>query len=253
MHFILNGSIKFNPELCEISIVNENENCITLSKPATRLLEELIRQSKTVVSRDELIKKVWDDYGFTPSNNNLYMAISELRKSIRILGDRSEMIVTVPRSGIKIQADIESVYNGGGQKLTSVAPKEKKAKASWRVFLFRVAGGGVCFVSIILAAKAIVDNSRVLIRDVSYNETFRYEKCDVSFIGKILPSEIKSLQDEVVVKLRKYNINCQENSQKVYFSPENTRSNMSRELFLGVCKMDGGEGARCLTIKEING
>jgi DNA-binding winged helix-turn-helix (wHTH) protein len=97
MFFICNNSLLFDPEAHAISIVGQPESVLTLSAPAVRLLQEFIKHKGRDLSREELITRVWEEFGFTPSGNNLNKAVSELRKSFQSLGDRHEFIVTVPR------------------------------------------------------------------------------------------------------------------------------------------------------------
>lgn len=108
MFFICNNSLLFDPEARAISIVGQPESVLTLSTPAVRLLQEFIRCKGRDLSREELITRVWAEYGFTPSGNNLNKAVSELRKSFHALGDDHEFIVTVPRYGFRFDADVIS-------------------------------------------------------------------------------------------------------------------------------------------------
>ncbi|MCD5281057.1 winged helix-turn-helix domain-containing protein [Enterobacter roggenkampii] len=82
MFFICNNSLLFDPEAHEISIVGQPESVLTLSAPAVRLLQEFIRHKGRDLSREELITRVWEEFGFTPSGNNLNKAVSELRKKL---------------------------------------------------------------------------------------------------------------------------------------------------------------------------
>ena len=106
MFFICNNSLLFDPEAHAISIVGQPESVLTLSAPAVRLLQEFIRHKGRDLSREELITRVWEEFGFTPSGNNLNKAVSELRKSFHALGDSHDYIVTVPRFGFRFDADV---------------------------------------------------------------------------------------------------------------------------------------------------
>lgn len=108
MFFICNNSLLFNPETHAISPVGQPESVLTLSAPAARLLQEFIRNKGCDLSREELITRVWEAYGFTPSGNNLNKAVSELRKSFQVLGECQEMIVTLPRYGFRFDAEVIS-------------------------------------------------------------------------------------------------------------------------------------------------
>ncbi|WP_395301518.1 transcriptional regulator [Enterobacter sp. ECC-175] len=106
MFFICNNSLLFDPEAHVISPVSQPESAITLSAPAVRLLQEFIRNKGKDLSREELITRVWEAFGFTPSGNNLNKAMSELRKGFQSLGEHNDVIVTVPRYGFRFEADV---------------------------------------------------------------------------------------------------------------------------------------------------
>ncbi|WP_421081956.1 winged helix-turn-helix domain-containing protein, partial [Serratia fonticola] len=86
MLYIINGVIQYSPKLKELSLVQEEQNSLVLSNQASRLLMELIKNAGNDLSRDYLLKHTWEDFGLTPSNNNLYSAVSELRRAIASLG-----------------------------------------------------------------------------------------------------------------------------------------------------------------------
>ncbi|MGM7743331.1 winged helix-turn-helix domain-containing protein [Yersinia enterocolitica] len=109
MKYILNFTLVFTPEQRSLVLVNNDEVEIILSAPASRLLVELIKHMGVTLSRDELLKNVWEDYGYIGSNSNLNSYISEIRKAFINLGCDSQMIVTVPKVGMRFSANIETV------------------------------------------------------------------------------------------------------------------------------------------------
>ncbi|MHB7374621.1 winged helix-turn-helix domain-containing protein, partial [Klebsiella pneumoniae] len=89
-----------------LKLRNKDQLTIELSKPATRLLIELIKNNKNEMPRETLIKHVWEDYGFSPSSATLSNHISELRKAFEALGINKDILITVPRVGFKMEAEI---------------------------------------------------------------------------------------------------------------------------------------------------
>ncbi|MGO3397574.1 MAG: winged helix-turn-helix domain-containing protein, partial [Serratia proteamaculans] len=81
MKYIINLNFVFNAQDRLLTLKNDNNISILLSKPATRLLCELITNNNTTLFREDIIKAVWTDYGFTPSTASLSNHISELRKA----------------------------------------------------------------------------------------------------------------------------------------------------------------------------
>lgn len=58
------------------------------------------------MTREHLIKHVWEEYGFSPSSATLSNHISELRKAFETLGMSKNILITVPRIGFKMEAEI---------------------------------------------------------------------------------------------------------------------------------------------------
>ncbi|MBN5246988.1 winged helix-turn-helix domain-containing protein, partial [Serratia ureilytica] len=109
MKYIFNFSMIFLPSERSLSILNNKEVEVSLSAPATRLLLELIKYKGKTVTREALLKNVWEDYGFSGSNSNLNSYISEIRKAFIQLGYSEKIIITIPKQGIKLEANIETL------------------------------------------------------------------------------------------------------------------------------------------------
>ncbi len=122
MIYIINTIIAFDPVTRNLSLKNDAQLSVELSKPATRLLSELIEHNHATLLREDLIKSVWEDYGFSPSKGNLSNSISELRKAFTSLGLHQEIIITVPRTGFKLEAEIHPLVK-----------YEKKLPKPWQI------------------------------------------------------------------------------------------------------------------------
>jgi DNA-binding winged helix-turn-helix (wHTH) protein len=109
MKYIINFIIVFDTTTRVLVLKNDPQLTVELSKPAARLLGEFIENNNTTLIREDIIKSVWEDYGFRPSKGNLNNSISELRKKLETLGMDKEIIITVPKTGFKMQADIHPV------------------------------------------------------------------------------------------------------------------------------------------------
>lgn len=85
----------------EIVAMDEN-NTVTRTKVEPRImrvLEILVNNSPHVVSREELISEVWDDYG--GADDALNQAISHLRKLINDTNKEDRIIETVVKKGYR--------------------------------------------------------------------------------------------------------------------------------------------------------
>ncbi len=96
----------FDPEHRTLALNNNNQTALELSKPSCRVLNEFIKNNGVNLSRDSLLKNAWEDYGFPASNAGLNNCISELRKSFVSLGIEKPIIITLPKIGFRMEADI---------------------------------------------------------------------------------------------------------------------------------------------------
>ena len=111
MKYILNIMMIYDSEAGIIQVKDEEQRCVRLSKPASRLLHELIINNRQVVERDYLIFKVWEEYGSTGSSMSLNVAISEIRKAFRHLNSDPAVIETLRKVGFMLSANIEYHYS----------------------------------------------------------------------------------------------------------------------------------------------
>lgn len=106
MKFIINNAIVFH--VAERTIT-DGKKTIRLSNPGTRLLLVLLENQSQQVSRETLLKRIWDDYGMTASGNSLTNNISILRRNFSELGVEG-IIETIPKQGVVIRPD-ELIFN----------------------------------------------------------------------------------------------------------------------------------------------
>lgn len=99
--FLLNSTVVFWPERNVLYAKSDETKRITLSNPATRCLLLLIQQQGQVIERDYFFEHVWYINGAQVTNNTFYQNISLLRRAFKELGLNEELIVTVPKVGIR--------------------------------------------------------------------------------------------------------------------------------------------------------
>lgn len=105
MRFNIDEFITFDTE--QASLVNLlTGDCIELSATSTRLFSALLQYRGDIISRVDIFQSVFETYGARPSNSNLNQYISTLRRSLADLGIEKEVIITVPRIGFKISAEV---------------------------------------------------------------------------------------------------------------------------------------------------
>ncbi len=84
--------------------LNEGTTETQLTITANSLLFFFI-QHPGIITRDEVLKKVWDDNGLVSSNSNLNQYLSLLRKTFRQYGIEN-IIVTIPKGRLELNPNI---------------------------------------------------------------------------------------------------------------------------------------------------
>lgn len=107
MKYLIDFTMLYEVDSGVIMINGEKESSIKLSNQAARLLYELIINNGKTLDRDDLIKTVWEERGFSGSSVSLNVAISEIRKAFRSLGRDPQLIKTIRGKGFSLAADIE--------------------------------------------------------------------------------------------------------------------------------------------------
>lgn len=103
MLYLINQTILFDEGEC--SIANEaTAEVVFLPSTTARLLSFFLTHSNTVLTRHEILTSVWDSYGYQATNNTLTQHVSILRKNFSLIGEVSEIIITVPKKGLKLSS-----------------------------------------------------------------------------------------------------------------------------------------------------
>jgi DNA-binding winged helix-turn-helix (wHTH) protein len=107
MEYLINDCILFSPANKRLHSITDENVFVELSNTATRLLVKFIDSNSILLTREELFKNVWSDYGFTYSYSALSNHVSEIRKAFITLEHNLEVLTTVPRAGFKFDAKID--------------------------------------------------------------------------------------------------------------------------------------------------
>jgi len=110
MKYLLAGVLVYNDEDGSISLADApDEELQPLTSTANAVMKLLVIQHGNVVEREAFLREVWDERGLQGSNNSLNQYISILRKLLASLVPDATFIVTVPKMGFMLSADITVV------------------------------------------------------------------------------------------------------------------------------------------------
>ncbi|EQA5340853.1 winged helix-turn-helix domain-containing protein [Enterobacter hormaechei] len=128
MKYLLADALIYNDEDGIITPVNApEEDAQILTCTANTILKLLVKHHGNVVERETFLHDVWDRRGLQGSNNSLNQYISILRKMLASLVPDVLFIVTVPKTGFMLCADVTVTT------LEEGAPAAETAKPAWRV------------------------------------------------------------------------------------------------------------------------
>lgn len=238
MIFIFNNWLSFDSEENTLCIVGQPESLLTLSLPSVRLLKEFIKNRGCVLGKEELITRVWDDFGFKPSGSNLNRTISELRKSFHTLDENHEYIVTVPRIGFRFEADIivQNVISELPEKSVVTPPKK-----NWLIYTIFI----VSFLLMVWVFSRQPDiNKAVNIKLV--NE--KIARCRFWIVNDNVQPLVLSEISEI---LRNNNVECEHEDYNLYYIRSKFPIHAANEMFIGACPVT--KTLLCKTIRYKSG
>ncbi|PSW02583.1 winged helix-turn-helix domain-containing protein [Photobacterium lipolyticum] len=105
MKYKINAFLNYDATDGSLKLDDTGKSDTKLSITANALLYVLI-QNPGIMSRDDVMKKVWDDNGLVSSNSNLNQYICLLRKAFRSYGIEN-IIVTIPKARLEINPELK--------------------------------------------------------------------------------------------------------------------------------------------------
>lgn len=109
MIFIIEQEVVYSPDDGKISCQGDTEDeSFILTPVLNRILLILVERHGELVTRDEFLTYVWDDFGKSGSTNTLIQYVSTLRRIFAPKFDK-EFIITIPRMGYMLNAEIKII------------------------------------------------------------------------------------------------------------------------------------------------
>lgn len=263
MEYVINQMMIFSPDERALFIINERESFMPLSNPAARLLLELVKNNKEMLTRRHLMQRVWEDKGFVGSNNNLNGCISEVRKAFESLAIDPQIIITIPKLGFILEADI-SPYSPPllSKKKTESAPpplrfttmlkvgkerfyKEKKTLAGATVIIS-------CFglASAWLQLKEPDDT----FKNAHVDYLYKHNQCHVfSLEANELYTRSETIS-QAAAMLKSEGVDCNDVASDIFYSKIANPNLPFQITFMAICRrLSQGNYGRCQTIKNTDG
>lgn len=233
MAFIIAGILFFNPEDGALTHTETGES-IKLTITAARLLDNILRSEAQLLSREMLLKEVWDDHGFQGSNSSLNQYISILRRSLAALG-LSDVIITVPKAGFRINpavsvarlapphADIQRAEEPA--QAAPVGSRQGKAQTVLVSLLLLVSAAGAFY----FAFQPDIFHSFRLFHD-RLNE-----ECSVVFMKDIDGKTRNAAMKNISAILNENKGECGKNQRIIFDSNDSFTTHSAGRTLLSIC------------------
>ncbi|HGN1704458.1 TPA: winged helix-turn-helix domain-containing protein [Providencia rettgeri] len=261
MKYKINAFIIYDAVDGSLSL-KEDEVDTQLSITANALLFYFI-QHRGIISRDDVLKAVWDDNGLVSSNSNLNQYLSLLRKAFRQYGIEN-IIVTVARGRLEFNSEvsleliddikinpIESISSlseideaavvlspptdllsqpNEEPKVVSSLPPEKK-EICWYL-----ASAAFLLCSVLLAIMAYLSNQPSLPINMTVLE---HSNCDALSNEKMINATVALNYVQNFDKVRNnLNLTCVEKERFVFFYGDKLQTNGLGRVFLAHCAVN---------------
>lgn len=268
MKYLIDLAMLYEVDTGMIMINGEEESSIKLSNQAARLLYELIINNGKTLDRDDLIKKVWEEHGFSGSSVSLNVAISEIRKAFRILGRDPMLIKTIRGKGFSLAAHIE--HHTVRPPVTPPTPEQtlveeshiqiqqrdpdppKRYRHMHTAFIILCA---VCLVAIVGFAhlffqkQSYADN----MKDSDVHLLGKVDRCTVYLIDKNMFQPRQFYFNRVKEVIAKRQIDCEHQIADAYYS--NFKKSQMENYFLALCYQQDSvdDYKNCISYRSLTG
>lgn len=265
MKYIINLSIVFNVDTRVLTLKNDDNLFITLSKPAARLLCELIINNNVTLSREDIIRTVWTEYGFTPSTATLSNHISELRKAFESLGLNKEIIITVPKTGFRMEAEIHplAVSEDSAPHKNEFLDMERKGGLLPEINTMTVSydspidvlkhkinkGKNILYVCMVIIGIIAIFNHSISPKSKTLEAALTNKKCKIYNVSMKNPKS--DFATNVTSMMSVMGIDCNKDAVDIYYTETRPASKL-KIIFMGVCYFgDETTYQNCISYKII--
>jgi eukaryotic-like serine/threonine-protein kinase len=107
----LGPSVRFGPFELDVRLgeLQHNGRKVILNQQPLQLLLALLEQPGELVSREDLVKRLWPDGTFVDYERGLNKAVNKLRDALRDSADSPRFVETIPRRGYRFIGHLEPI------------------------------------------------------------------------------------------------------------------------------------------------
>lgn len=251
MRYNINARFIYDATDGTLTLPESTEPDCQLSITASALLYFFLRNTG-IISREEVLKKVWDDNGLTSSNSNLNQYLSMLRKTFRHYGI-DNIIVTVSRGYLQLNPDVNIEVIDESPTPPSVSPERPTLEtgtesvplvaktnrpprtAHARGMCWYMAGACLLTISLLLVAFSMVGVSET--RPITLTQ-ITHSQCELLASDEMLRSVSASAYGKNFDDVRqRLNVACKPGERFLFFYGDRLETNGLGRVFLAHCAM----------------
>lgn len=236
MNYIINGIVNFDPEHAVLKNIQTGDEVI-LPLPAARLLQFIVASESEILTRELLIKEVWDNFGLQSSNNNLNNYLSLVRRTLMNLGCEN-IIQTIPKVGIRLSMDAIIDISIEAQTMpVSVIKKRQGLKINQKIIFLPM----IIVVLFLVFFIFYIDRSGI--NNFSIQKPYIFKGCKIELLSEKDDAEKKAVSELILSDLSRLGYSCGKESVIFFDSTEKSDNNYFNRYFLSICN-DVNEGLR---------
>ena len=250
MRYNINARLIYDATDGTLTLPGSSEPDSQLSITASALLYYFLRHTD-VISRDEVLKKVWDDNGLTSSNSNLNQYLSMLRKTFRHY-DIENIIVTVSRGMLQLNPEltiaiIDDLPEATPSPAAEVAPMQDSRPPFTRAeetsapsrhargTCWYLAGGCLLTIALLLVVCSFLGGSTS--HPITLTQ-MRHSQCELLASDEMLRSVAGTAYGKNFDAVRqRLKLECKPGERFVFFYGDRLETNGLGRVFLAHCAM----------------
>ncbi|NUU68252.1 winged helix-turn-helix domain-containing protein [Enterobacteriaceae bacterium BIT-l23] len=245
MRYTINARLIYDATDGTLTLANSDDPGSQLSITASALLCFFLNNT-SIVSRDEVLQKVWDDNGLTSSNSNLNQYLSMLRKTFRHYGI-DNIIISVSRGHLQLNPDVHIQMPAPApapaleiQPQPTPAPEHAITEAidtpQTHGLCWYLAGTGMLIIALLLVLLSMVSGSTLLPVALT---PIHHSQCE------LLASDVMlhSVSETTYVKnfdavLQRLNLKCKPGERFIFDYLDRLETNGLGRVFMAHCAMN---------------
>ncbi|WP_312064851.1 winged helix-turn-helix domain-containing protein [Pantoea septica] len=244
MRYNIHGRLIYDAMDGTLTLPGSDEADSQLSITANALLWFFLCHPE-VVSRDEVLKKVWDDNGLISSNSNLNQYLSMLRKTFRHY-NIDNIIVTVSRGLLQLNPDLTiHLLDASPEPLLTAEVEQDETAASEalkvvpsrhaRGTCWYLAGGCLLTIALLLVVCSFLGGNTL--HSITLTK-MRHSQCELLASDEMLRSVAGTAYGKNFDAVRqRLKLECKPGKRFVFFYGDRLETNGLGRVFLAHCAM----------------